>query len=133
MIIDLKEIGILAADPNVEDLSMTLRWLRDMGLTRVSSATDGLGALIQLKKNPIQLAVMNWNLPRLSALDILAELRRIPRFSLPAVILTTDVKPEADLAQRATDQGIGGFLMKPYTARDLLRKVEATLGVSFGL
>jgi PleD family two-component response regulator len=130
MLLDTKEIAVLVADSDLDELSHVLRLLREIGLSRITSANDGHNALIQLKKNPFQLALLGWDLPRLSALEILAHLKKIPRFPIPGIILLAS-SVDRDDADRAAAEGIGDFLVKPFNAGILQKKIEKILDVRF--
>jgi CheY-like chemotaxis protein/two-component sensor histidine kinase len=88
---------------------------------RVLTATDGRQAVetYRNRSTPIDLVLMDLNMPVLSGLEAAEELRRID----PAVhiVLTSGAPPEALPARF-------GFLSKPYRPAELLAALAAALG-----
>jgi two-component system chemotaxis response regulator CheY len=45
--------------------------LKQLGFSKIIEAEDGSAALLELKKNPVGLIVSDWNMPKMSGLDLL--------------------------------------------------------------
>jgi CheY-like chemotaxis protein len=75
----------------------------------------------------IVLAVLDLTMPRLSGLEALAELRRL-RPGLPAVLMSGFT--EAELAQRAGEQGGAAVVHKPFTPAELVAALRGALATA---
>ena len=121
-----QDLEVLIADGQTSDVHRVRQVLREMGLTRTQGVTDGLTALLALKRGPLDLLLLAADLPRMDGLAILDYLRKIPRFPLPPTILVLDATGR-DLAQRAAEFGVTQFLVKPFDDRTLTDRVRKAL------
>ncbi|HEX4452327.1 MAG TPA: response regulator [Kofleriaceae bacterium] len=91
---------------------------------QVVGATDGVDATTKLAD--VALIVCDINMPRMSGLELLAELARdTVTQRIPVVMLTTEGHP--DLIQRAKTLGAKGWLIKPFKAELLLSLIGKVL------
>ena len=88
----------------------------------ISVASDGVYALEQLNdsERPLpDLILLDLNLPRMDGRELLAEIKREPKFApIPVVVLTTS-KDEEDVF-RTYDLGVSSFITKPVTFAGLV-------------
>ena len=92
----------------------------------VEEASDGEEALGKLKGSKYSLLVLDIHMPRRSGLEVLEVLRASPDYKkLPVLIVTTDGMLEP--MKRASELGVSGYVIKPFTAKALLDKVSACL------
>ena len=105
------------------------RLLKDIGFG-VAEAGDGVEALVLLKERlegapggPVQLALVDWNMPEMSGIELVTALRSEPAFAdLRIVMVTTET--ELSQVSRALEEGADEYLMKPFTKDDVLGKLE---------
>jgi len=89
----------------------------------VSAASDGLQAVEAFSANPVDLILMDVMMPNL---DGFAACQRIRQFSnVPIIILTA--KGEEQDRVRGLDMGADDYLVKPFSATELLARVRAVL------
>jgi DNA-binding response OmpR family regulator len=81
----------------------------------------GLDAAVQ---PGVDLVLLDLLLPRRDGLEVLRELRRV-RTSLPVIILTA--RGTEDDRVRGLKMGADDYVVKPFSARELLARVEAVL------
>ena len=111
----------------VDDFS-TMRWiiknlLRDLGFTNTSEADDGLTALPMLQSGAFDFLVTDWNMPGMSGIDLLRQVRQDERLkSLPVLMVTAEAKREQII--EAAQAGVNGYVVKPFTAQALKEKIE---------
>lgn len=88
----------------------------------VAGDVDEALALLE-QTGPLVLAVLDWNLPGRSGLDLVKILRADARYdSMKILMVTTEMEPvQRDRAQRA---GINGYLTKPFTSEGLVEKMK---------
>ena len=102
------------------------RLLKDVGF-EVDEAGDGSAALDRLRErlveNPVQLALVDWNMPEMSGIELVEAVRSDPAFaSLRIVMVTTET--ELSQVTKALEAGADEYLMKPFTRDDVVGKLE---------
>src|SRR3954452_1754979 len=90
----------------------------------VSEAADGSRGLEEAVRPGVDLVLLDLMLPRRSGLDVLTELRK-SRPELPVIILTA--RGSEDDRVRGLRMGADDYVVKPFSARELLARVEAVL------
>lgn len=119
----MKTILVADDDPVIQRL---LSYILEQGGHDVVLAWDGLEALEALETKPIDLVLLDLDMPKLNGLEVLRKLRGIDHYSeLPIVILTASGQ-EAD-AEEAWAAGVTQFLTKPISSRALLGTVNRLL------
>ena len=110
----------------VDDEPRYLRLLEANLLTEgydVLTASDGLQAIDIFSSNPVELILLDVMMPRL---DGFATCQRIRQYSnVPIIILTA--KGEEQDRVRGLDLGADDYLVKPFSATELLARVRAVL------
>ncbi len=96
---------------------------------RVVEAADGDHGLEQSVQVGVDLVLLDLLLPRRDGLDVLMELRKV-RPTLPVIILTARGTEEDRV--RGLKMGADDYVVKPFSARELLARVEAVLRRSAG-
>ena len=111
----------------VEDEPAIRRGLSDaLRLTGydVTEAPDGVIGFAEASGNGVYLVLLDVMLPKRVGLDVLAELRRV--CPLRPVILLTARGSEEDRV-RGLKMGADDYVVKPFSAKELLARVEAVL------
>lgn len=119
---DRRRVMIVDDEPLVRSL---LRTTLPSDLFDVWEVSDGEAALNAVSGAAPSLVLLDWQLPRRSGPEVLAELRRrLP--TLPVIVLTAARDPkERRLAERL---GADVFLTKPFSPLELLAAIEELLG-----
>ena len=95
----------------------------------VAEAGDGDCGLDEAVRPGVDLVLLDLLLPRRDGLEVLRELRRV-RPTLPVIILTA--RGTEDDRVRGLKMGADDYVVKPFSARELLARVEAVLRRSLG-
>jgi DNA-binding response OmpR family regulator len=95
----------------------------------VVEAGDGVKGQEEAVRHGVDLVLLDLLLPRKDGLEVLAEIRRL-RPTLPVVILTA--RGTEDDRVRGLKMGADDYVVKPFSARELLARVEAILRRSMG-
>jgi DNA-binding response OmpR family regulator len=95
----------------------------------VAEASDGARGLEEASRPGVDLVLLDLLLPRLDGLEVLRELRKA-RPSLPVIILTA--RGTEDDRVRGLKMGADDYVVKPFSARELLARVEAVLRRAVG-
>src|SRR6516164_1572467 len=90
----------------------------------VTEASDGAKGLEEAVRVGVDLLLLDLLLPRRDGLDVLADVRKI-RPTLPVIILTARGTEEDRV--RGLKMGADDYVVKPFSARELLARVEAVL------
>jgi DNA-binding response OmpR family regulator len=90
----------------------------------VAEAADGAVGEAEAARPGVALVLLDLLLPRRNGLDVLAAVRRL-RPTLPVIILTA--RGSEDDRVRGLKLGADDYVVKPFSARELLARVEAVL------
>ncbi len=97
--------------------------LRDLGFTNTQEADDGQTALPMLKNGDFDFLVTDWNMPGMTGIELLRQVRADERLgSLPVLMVTAEAKREQIV--EAAQSGVNGYVVKPFTAQALKEKIE---------
>ncbi len=97
--------------------------LRASGYSVVEAA-DGDVGLTESVRLGVDLVLLDLLLPRHDGLDVLEQLRKV-RPTLPVIVLTA--RGSEDDRVRGLKMGADDYVVKPFSARELLARVEAVL------
>lgn len=89
----------------------------------VIEAADGRQAIDILSTDKdFNIALVDWNLPEMSGLEVVTEVRRDPRLAgLPLLMVTTET--ELKRVTQALQAGADEYIMKPFDREMLLDKL----------
>jgi len=115
---------VLVVDDNADMRDYLVGLLSDS--YRVQTAPDGAAALALAREDPPDLVLSDVMMPNLDGFGLLRELRADPATALvPVVMLSARAGDEATIEGLAA--GADDYLIKPFTARELLARVRANL------
>jgi PAS domain S-box-containing protein len=124
---DLAGPRVLLADDNA-DMRDYLQRLLLPGY-RVIPVTDGQAALEAARSVPPDLIISDVMMPRLDGLSLVAALRADPRTAdVPVLLLSARAGQEA--AIEGLDAGADDYLVKPFSAAELLARVRTSVQLS---
>ncbi len=90
----------------------------------VAEAADGLTGLREAQSGGVDLVLLDLMLPKMDGFQVLSELRR-SHSTRPVILLTA--KSGEDDRVRGLKMGADDYVAKPFSARELLARVEAVL------
>jgi two-component system chemotaxis response regulator CheY len=97
--------------------------LKQIGFEDITEAEDGNAALRVLKNEKIGLVVTDWNMPNMSGLELLQEIRRNGQTQkIPVLMVTAEGLKEN--VMEAVKAGVNNYVVKPFTAEVLQEKIE---------
>ena len=116
---------ILVADDDADIRELVQFKLESAGFD-VATATDGQEALDAALADPPDLLVLDLMMPRLTGLEVCTALRGTPATARLPIIMLTAKAQEADITGGLA-AGADDYMVKPFSPRDLLSRVQAVL------
>ena len=106
-----ENISILAVDDEPFNLDLIEAAFSDHENLTITNATDGKEALEALKHQEFDVVLLDINMPNMSGLEVLKEIRNTPHLEqLPVLMVTANTEKE----QESLDTGASDFISKPY-------------------
>jgi two-component system chemotaxis response regulator CheY len=103
--------------------------LKELGFANVDEAEDGVAALSKLRSTNFDFVVSDWNMPNMTGLDLLKEIRGDANLKhLPVLMVTAEAKKENIIS--AAQAGASGYIVKPFTAATLEEKLNKIFQVN---
>lgn len=100
--------------------------LKQIGFTNMIEAENGKAALKALKKDSVDLVLCDWNMPEMSGIDLLKTLKSDDELKdIPFVMVTAEA--QKDNIIEAVGAGINSYIVKPFTAETISKKLKAIL------
>ncbi|MEA2973243.1 MAG: two-component system, OmpR family, phosphate regulon response regulator PhoB, partial [Actinomycetota bacterium] len=119
-------------DPDIRDL---ITWkLTQAGFATVAAA-DGEAALVAATSGPAigrprpDLVLVDWMMPRITGIEVCEALRAHPLTARTPIILLTAKAQESEI-ELGYAAGVDDYVVKPFSPRALLSRVEAILAGS---
>lgn len=101
--------------------------LKQLGFTNVTEADDGTTALDLLKSNSFDLIISDWNMPKMTGLDLLKTVRATPEYKdIPFLMVTAEAQKQNVID--AVQAGVSNYVVKPFTADQISEKLTKILG-----
>lgn len=122
---------ILIADDMMTMRRIVKKALTSFGFTNIQDAKDGEEAWGHLQEGDYDLVISDWNMPKMTGLELLKRVRADEKYAkVPFVLLTA----EADASQtaEAKEEGVDNYIIKPFSPDTLKQKLEETFGVVQG-
>jgi two-component system phosphate regulon response regulator PhoB len=116
-------ILLVEDDPDIREL---VAYKLTRGGFKVVEAADGSAALQAARERPPDAVILDIRLPRLSGIEVCRELRAAPATAAVPIIMLTGAVRLQELEQ-AYAAGATDYLVKPFSPRELQRRVEAAL------
>ena len=114
---------ILLVDDEPAILEMLVTIFTQAGYTNLATASDGAGALAQMRRKMPDLVILDVMLPDTDGFSLLRAIRAVGR--TPVLMLTA--RGEAGDRIAGLEQGADDYLVKPFLPRELLLRVQALL------
>jgi len=118
-----KNMKILVVDDFSTMRRIIKNLLRDLGYANVDEADDGERALPMLKAGAYEFLITDWNMPGMTGIQLLKNVRADPNLvTLPVLMVTAEQKREQIV--EAAEAGVNGYIVKPFTATTLKEKID---------
>lgn len=120
-------IKILVVDDFATMRRIVKNILKQLGYTNILEADDGTTALDVLKKEKIDMVISDWNMPKMTGLDLLKAVRADAGMAnLPFIMVTAEAQQDNIIL--AVKAKVSQYIVKPFTADTLGEKIKKVLG-----
>ncbi len=122
-----RNMRILVVDDFQTMRRIIINLLKQLGLNNVTEADDGTTAWEKLNAEKIDLIISDWNMPKMTGIDLLGKVRGDDRFkTTPFIMVTAEGKRENVIA--AVQAGVSNYIVKPFNAATLKEKLTKVIG-----
>ena len=104
------------------------KMLKQIGFTDLHEADDGATAWPMIEEGlnngqPFEFIVSDWNMPKMSGLELLEKIRKDERTKkLPFLMITAEAEQSNVL--KVVKAGVSNFVVKPFTPETLKGKID---------
>lgn len=115
-------IRVLVVDDFATMRNIIRNILGQLGIRNIDEADDGATAVPKLAHNSYDIVLLDWNMPKMNGLDLTKHIRANEATkSLPIIMVTAE--GQKDNIAAATHAGVNDYIVKPFTANVLERKL----------
>lgn len=119
---------LLAVDDDPYNRSFIVELLRDnIPTMQVFVAIDGIQGLEILKKKQVDIVLLDWEMPKMTGIALLAEMKQNEKLKDIPTIMYTGAMMGSDYLSQALELGASDFLRKPTDATELLARFAAVM------
>jgi two-component system chemotaxis response regulator CheY len=122
------ELRALIVDDSGIMRKMVTRALLESRLAQFTSfteATDGADALTKFNPELVDIIFVDWNMPKMSGIDFVRQIRATQKTHVPIVMITTE-STMAKVEEALDRAGVDSYVCKPFTV-DVLKQKLAPL------
>ncbi len=117
-----KDMTVLIVDDFLTMRRIVRKILRDLQFENIIEAEDGSAAVEVLSTNKIDLIVSDWNMPKMTGLELLKYVRsQESTKDLPFLMVTAEAQKENIV--EAVKAKVSNYIVKPFTAAILEEKL----------
>lgn len=121
------DISVLLVDDQQSMRSLTRFALESFGVRTMVEARSGREAIQLLESRGFSLIISDWNMDDVDGLTFLKVVRKHPRtLATPFIMLTG--QSDREQVKQAIDAGVNNYVIKPFDAATLRKKIEAVIG-----
>ncbi len=118
-----REMNILVVDDFSTMRKIVKDLLKELGFNNFDEADDGATAWPMVQAGKYDFIVSDWNMPKMTGIDLLRRVRADENLKdTPFLLITAEAKRSQIL--EATQSGVDGYIVKPFTAATLNAKIH---------
>ena len=100
--------------------------LKQLGFKNLVEADDGTTALDILESQKIDLIISDWNMPKMTGLELLKKVRASTEYKKTPFLMVTAEAQKQNVIE-AVQAGVSNYVVKPFTAEAISEKLEKIL------
>ena len=119
----IQDLSFLVVDDSDRIRQMTTKVLKDAGVKKISESVNGAEAWKLLQQQPVDVVLCDWIMPELTGIELVQKIMQIESLAQKTTFLMlTTVNDKASIVE-ALSVGVRGYLIKPFSRKQLLEKV----------
>ena len=123
------DMKILVVDDFATMRKIVTNLLRQVGFKNIQDADDGATALVKLKAEKFDFIISDWNMPKMSGLELLKAVRGDADMkATPFMMVTAEALKENIVA--AIQAGASDYIVKPFNTATLEGKIKKIFGAT---
>ena len=120
---DKSSIKVLIVDDFAVSRKVLVITLEQLGFDNIEEVSDGNSALVRLKSGLFDLVITDMEMPKMSGLELLRQIRYDPNLKrIPVLIVTENGKQEDIIA--AFKAGLNAYVVKPVDVKVFAEKMK---------
>ncbi len=123
---DFKQIKVLIVDDARVARQIVKRMLTEIGFSQFIEADNGSDALVKAKQEKVGLILSDWNMPKMTGIEFLKQLRADAQGKSTPFIMVTAERMEINIVE-AVQAGVTAYIKKPFGAKELEVKIRQAL------
>jgi len=100
--------------------------LKQLGFKNLVEADDGTTALNILESQKIDLIISDWNMPKMTGLELLKKVRASTEYKKTPFLMVTAEAQKQNVIE-AVQAGVSNYVVKPFTAEAISDKLKKIL------
>ncbi len=122
-----KNMKILVVDDFATMRRIVKNILAQLGFKNIVEADDGTSAMKMLQQEKIDMIISDWNMPKMTGLDLLKAVRAEPSWAaIPFIMVTAEAQQDNIIL--AVKAKVSQYIVKPFTADTLGEKIDKVFG-----
>ena len=122
------DVSVLIVDDQQSMRGICKYILGQLGFKEITEAKSGRDALGKLERTNIDLIISDWNMEDIDGLTLLKVIRKHPKTKAMPFIMATG-RSDKDQVKEAIVAGVNNYIIKPFDAGSMKKKIEAVIGV----
>jgi two-component system, chemotaxis family, chemotaxis protein CheY len=121
-----KDLTVLVVDDFSTMRRIVRNILRDLDFKTVLEAEDGMAAVEVLSTHKVDFIVSDWNMPRMTGLELLKYVRSTEAIKDTPFLMVTAESQKENVVE-AVKARVSNYIVKPFTAATLAEKLAKIL------
>jgi len=123
-------VNVLIVDDQQSMRGICKYILGQLGFTTILEAKNGRDALGKLEQSRVDLIISDWNMDDIDGLTLLRIIRKHPKTKAMPFIMATG-RSDKEQVQEAISAGVNNYIIKPFDAMTMKKRIEAVIGNLF--
>ena len=120
---DKSSIKVLIVDDFAASRKVLVITLEQLGFDNIEEVSDGNSALVRLKSGLFDLVIMDMDMPKMSGLELLQQIRYDPNLKQIPVLMVTENGMQENIVA-AFKAGLNAYVVKPVDVKVFAEKMK---------
>ena len=120
---DKSSIKVLIVDDFAASRKVLVITLEQLGFDNIEEVSDGNSALVRLKSGLFDLVITDMEMPKMSGLELLQQIRYDPTLKQIPVLIVTENGMQEDIVA-AFKAGLNAYVVKPVDVKVFAEKMK---------